>query len=175
MTESEARPHPEAEVNPPPTIRTDRRPGDFGRVVELHGRLYADEYGFDETFEADVAEPLAQYILSASPRERLWLAQREEQLVGCIAIVAATDEVAQLRWVLVDPSARGMGLGKRLLNAAVAFSSAAGYQSIILWTVSTLVTAGHLYRSVGFRKVEESRAHRWGRDVIEERHELALR
>ncbi|MBI1913521.1 MAG: GNAT family N-acetyltransferase [Planctomycetes bacterium] len=156
------------------TLRTSLRPGDLGSIVSLHGTLYAREYGFDATFEAYVAGPLAEFVRSASDRERLWIAEQDGRLVGCIAIVAASPETAQLRWFLVDPAARGAALGKRLLQEAIIFSRSCGYHSILLWTVSALAVAAHLYRSAGFRKVEEQPGRRWGQDVIEEKYELAL-
>src|SRR5438067_10174680 len=106
---------------PAVTIRTDLRPGDLGAIVSLHGVIYAREYGFDPTFEAYVAGPLAEFVHRASARERLWIAEREGRIVGCIAIVAASPRTAQLRWFLVDPTARGAGLGKCLLGETVAF------------------------------------------------------
>src|SRR6266536_3541517 len=111
----------------PITLRTSLRPGDLGHLVTLHGTLYAREYGFDATFEAYVAGPLAEFVRSGSERERLWIAEQEGRLVGCIAIVAASPQTAQLRWFLVDPSVRGAGLGKRLLGEALAFSKECGY------------------------------------------------
>jgi N-acetylglutamate synthase-like GNAT family acetyltransferase len=152
-------------------LRTDLRPGDLGAIVSLHGLLYAREYGFDATFEAYVAGPLAEFVKSPSPRSRLWLAEDAGQLVGCIAIVEADEATAQLRWFLVAPSARGQGLGKRLLNEAITFCRDAGYRSVYLWTVSALTTAAHLYQAGGFVKVEEVPATRWGVDVVEERYE----
>ena len=155
-------------------LRTELRPGDIGEIVRLHGVLYAQEEGFDATFEAYVAEPLARFALEASPRERLWIAERDGRIVGCVAIVEHAPEVAQLRWFLVDPSARGGGLGRTLLNEAVEFSRALGYRSIVLWTVRSLEAAAHLYQSVGFVKVEEVPWRRWGVEVIEERYEKRL-
>ena len=157
------------------TFRTDLRPGDIGAIVRFHGLVYAREHGFDHTFEAYVAKPLAEFACSASDRERVWIAERAGQLVGCIAIVAATADVAQLRWFLVDPSARGVGLGKRLINEALAFCRNCGYRSVVLWTVSALTTAARLYRSVGFRKVEEKPGRLWGVDLIEEKYECDLK
>jgi GNAT superfamily N-acetyltransferase len=156
------------------TLRTQLMPGDAGRVISLHGIHYAREYGFDATFEAYVAGPLADFIRAGSPREQLWIAEQAGEIIGCIAIVAATPETAQLRWFLVTPPARGMGLGKRILNEAIAFSQAAGYRRIILWTVGALRAAAHLYRRAGFVKVEEKPGQMWGVDVIEEKYELAL-
>ncbi len=164
-----ANPSPE-----PVTLRTNLEPGDLGAIVHLHGTLYAREYGFDPTFEAYVAGPLAEFVRAGSDRERLWIAERDGRLVGCVAITAAAPEMAQLRWFLVDPSARGAGRGKRLLNEAVAFSRERGYRTIILWTVSALTAAAHLYRSAGFRKVEEKPGRMWGVDVVEEKYELGL-
>jgi GNAT superfamily N-acetyltransferase len=109
--------------DPPITIRCDLRPGDLGMVVFLHGTIYARERGFDPTFEAYVAGPLAKLVMAPDPRERIWLAERAGLIVGCIAIVAATPSTAQLRWFLVDPSVRGGGLGKKLLTEALAFCS----------------------------------------------------
>jgi N-acetylglutamate synthase-like GNAT family acetyltransferase len=156
------------------TIRTNLKPGDIGSIISLHGILYAREYGFDPTFEAYVAGPLSEFVRSAAARERLWLAERADQIIGCIAIVAASPQTAQLRWFLVDPAARGAGLGKRLLTEALTFCKECGYRKVILWTVSALAAAGHLYRLAGFRKVEEKPGRMWGVQVVEEKYELVL-
>jgi GNAT superfamily N-acetyltransferase len=95
-------------------------------------------------------------------------------MVGCIAIVAAAPETAQLRWFLVDPSARGLGLGKRLMREALTFCKSCGYVRVILWTERSLETAAHLYRAVGFRMVEEKPGRLWGADVVEEKYEIIL-
>src|SRR5262245_9867051 len=155
-------------------LRTELRPGDLGRIVSLHGVIYARERGFDPTFEAYVAGPLAEFVRGGSRRERLWIAERGERLVGCVAIVAATPETAQLRWFLVDPSARGAGLGKRLIQEALAFCRQAGYADVILWTESVLKAAAHLYEAAGFRKTEEKAGRVWGVDLVEEKYELRL-
>ena len=166
-------------MKPPETrtgilVRTDVRPGDLGAVVGLHGRLYATEYGFDETFEAYVAGPLADMVLRRSPRERIWLAERGHAIVGSVAIVAAADDVAQLRWFVVDPSARGAGLGRTLIDRAIGFAAQAGYRSIVLQTVGALTAAAHLYVRAGFRRVDAQSHRLWGVDVVEERYERAL-
>ncbi|HVS38947.1 MAG TPA: GNAT family N-acetyltransferase [Gemmataceae bacterium] len=155
-------------------IRTDLRPGDLGAVVRLHGLLYAQERGFDPTFEAYVAAPLADFVRRASDRERLWLAERGADLVGCIAIVAAAPQTAQLRWFLVDPSCRGAGLGRKLLHAALDFCKACGCAEVVLWTESALTAAARLYQSAGFRRVEQKPGRLGGVDVVEERYELPL-
>ena len=155
-------------------IRTDVRPGDIGAVVQMHGLIYASEYGFNSRFEAYVAGPLSEFVLKNSPRERLWIAERECKLVGCVAIVEAGDHVAQLRWYLVDPAIRGTGLGSRLLNQALGFCREAGYRSVMLWTVRALVGAARLYQTAGFRKVEQAPGNDWGVEVMEEKYELQL-
>lgn len=156
------------------SIRNDLRPGDLGSIIHMHGTIYAREYGFDHTFDAYVAEPLAQFVLKQTERERIWLAERDGKLVGCIAIVSASEREAQLRWFLVDPSARGIGLGKRLLNEAIAFAREQDYSSIFLYTVSALTTAAKLYRLCGFERVEARALTLWGMDVIDERYVLNL-
>jgi N-acetylglutamate synthase-like GNAT family acetyltransferase len=157
------------------TLRTTLKPGDLGAIVALHGTFYAREYGFDTTFEAYVAGPLAQFALTASERERLWIAEQGGRLAGCVAIVAASEHTAQLRWYLVEPAARGAGLGRRLLDEAVSFARSCGYERVILWTVSALTAAAHLYRRAGFGLVEEKPGRRWGALVVEQKYELALR
>jgi len=164
----------EARAEREATVRTNLRPGDIGEIVRLHGVLYAREHGFDATFEAYVAEPLARFAIAASPRERLWIAERKGAIVGSVAIVAASPDVAQLRWFLVDPKARGQGLGKRLLDEAIAFSRANGYRSLVLWTVSGLGAAARLYGALGFVRIEEKPGRPWGVDVVEEKYELRL-
>jgi GNAT superfamily N-acetyltransferase len=156
------------------TLRTHLKPGDVGTVIHLHGIIHHAECGFNPTFEAYVAAPLADFVRANSPRERLWLAEKDGRVVGCIAIVSASDNVAQLRWFLVDPEARGAGLGRRLIDESLAFCREKGYTSVILWTVESLKAAAHLYRSVGFTKTEEKPGRMWGVEVIEEKYELRL-
>src|SRR5262245_16204898 len=141
------------------TIRTDLRPGDIGTVISLHGTVYARERGFDSTFEAYVAEPLAQFVKANSPRQRLWIAERTGTIVGCIAIVAMSEFTAQLRWYLVEPNSRGLGIGKRLLDETICFSRQAGYSQIILWTEGSLVYAARMYERAGFSKLVFNAMH----------------
>jgi GNAT superfamily N-acetyltransferase len=163
-------------TSPPEAIplRTELRPGDLGMVVYLHGVIYARERGFDCSFEAYVAGPLSEFVRAGDPRERLWLAERAGQIVGSIAVVAASARTAQLRWFLVEPSARGAGLGRRLLGEAIAFCKDHGYADVILWTESALTAAASLYRAAGFRKTEEKAGRMWGVDLVEEKYELGL-
>jgi GNAT superfamily N-acetyltransferase len=156
------------------SIRTDLRPGDVGWIVHLHGTIYAQEQGWDSTFEAYVAGPLAEFVRFPSERQRLWIAERENKIVGCVAIVAASPEVAQLRWYLVTPDARGLGLGKTLLREALAFARAWDYREVMLWTERSLAAAAHLYRTAGFQVVEEKAGNLWGANVVEERYELII-
>ena len=158
------------------TVRYDLRSGDLGRVTELHGVLYAEEYGFDFGFEAYVAETLGEFGRALRPGlDRLWLAELDGRLVGSIGIVGREGGAAQLRWVLVHPTGRGGGLGRRLLDAALTFCRAAGYRAVYLWTVSPLTAAAHLYTTAGFRKTEtKSETSLWGVTLAEERYDLAL-
>ena len=158
-----------------PVIRTEMVPGDFGEIVRLHGVLYAEEYGLDNTFEAYIAAPLSEFVLTKDRRgQRIWVVEAGEKVAGCIAIVRNTEGVAQLRWFILTPETRGKGLGRRLMDEAVKYSREAGYRRIILWTFSELETAIALYRRWGFVKTEEKAHHIWGRDLIEEKYELSL-
>jgi GNAT superfamily N-acetyltransferase len=157
-----------------PTIRTHLRPGDIGAITWLHGVTYAEEYGWDHTFEAYVAGPLAEFALAPKPRERIWIVEHDGRVAGSIAIVESSAEHAQLRWFLLQPALRGRGLGRTLIESAIAFSRDAGYRTISLWTVSDLEAAASLYRSAGFVLAEESRDVRWGTTVTEQRYELVL-
>jgi GNAT superfamily N-acetyltransferase len=155
-------------------LRTTLKPGDVGTVVHLHGVVHAELCGFDPTFEAYVAGPLAEFVKAASPRGRLWLAERDGRVVGCVAIVEVDETTAQLRWFLVVPEERGAGLGTRLLNESLAFCREQGYETVILWTVSSLESAARLYRSAGFTRVQQKPGWMWGVDVVEEKYELGL-
>jgi len=151
------------------------RPGDIGWVVQRHGELYAQEYGWNEEFEALVAEIAAQFLrdLDAS-RERCWIAERDGVRLGCIFVVAADRYTAKLRLLLVEPEARGLGLGKRLVDECVAFARAAGYRRIVLWTQSNLDGARHLYERAGFRRTKEEAHRSFGKDLVAETWSLKL-
>lgn len=158
------------------TLRHEIRPGDLGRVTTLHGALYADEYGFDVTFEAYVALTLGEFARAVRPgQDRLWIAERGDEVVGSIGIIGREGNAAQLRWFLVHPSARGRGLGWRLLEESLAFCRAARYESVYLWTVHTLEAAARLYTAAGFRLTEEKDlAPLWGQMLAEQRYDLRL-
>jgi branched-subunit amino acid transport protein/GNAT superfamily N-acetyltransferase len=156
-------------------VRHGWRPGDLGRLTALHGEIYAEEYGFDQRFEAYVAETLGEFGRLRRPeRDRLWLAEVEGRLVGSIGIVGREEGTAQLRWLLIARKGRGRGLGRRLLGEALEFCREAGYHSVYLWTVSQLTTAARMYLEAGFRKTEELPPADWGAPVVEERYELSL-
>ncbi len=155
-------------------LRSDVRPGDLGEIVRLHGDVYAREYGFDETFEAYVAGPMAEFVLRRGERERIWIAEEGARIVGCIAIVAASPTEAQIRWFLVDPASRGQGLGSRLLREAVDYCKQCRYQSIFLWTVDLLKNAARLYQEYSFHRVERRSGRCWGVELVEERYVLEL-
>ena len=158
-----------------PITRTEIVPGDLGEIVRLHGVLYAEEYLLDNTFEAYVAGPLSEFLLSKDREgQRIWVVEAEGKVAGCIAIVRSGEGVAQLRWFLLTPETRGKGLGKRLMEEAVEYSRRAGYRRIILWTFSELEAAIALYRRWGFQNTEEKTHHIWGRDLTEEKYELEL-
>ncbi len=155
-------------------IRNDLKPGDMGTIIYLHGVIYEKEYGFDNTFEPYVAEPLSKFILFQSDRERIWIAQNNENIVGSVAIVKFSEDQAQLRWLLVHPEVRGLGLGKTLVEKAVQFSKIKGYRSIFLWTLDILSVAKKLYQSSGFKKTEENPCRLWGVPLTEHRYELTF-
>jgi len=155
-------------------IRNDLKPGDMGTIIYLHGVIYEKEYGFDNTFEPYVAEPLSKFILFQSDRERIWIAQNDKNIVGSVAIVKFSEDQAQLRWLLVHPEVRGLGLGKTLVEKAVQFSKIKGYRSIFLWTLDILSVAKKLYQSSGLKKTEENPCRLWGVPLTEHRYELTF-
>ncbi|MCJ2376730.1 GNAT family N-acetyltransferase [Vibrio sp. ZSDZ34] len=155
-------------------ISNTMEPGDLGQIVKQHGLLYAKEYGFDATFEAYVAEPLAQFAMRNNPRERIWLVRIEGKLVGTICICESSNSVAQLRWFSIDPVARGKGLGKKLMAKALSFCVAQGYSNVILWTVDGLAVSKSLYTRHGFKITKEIERKLWGKVQIEQCYEKAL-
>ncbi len=157
------------------SVRTEIKPGDLGAIMHLHGVLYAEEYGLDWTFELYIAKGYTEAIEAfTSGKARLWVAEDAGEVVGSIAIVEHSPEAAQLRWFILHPSARGQGLGHRLLKEAIELSRASGYQRVFLWTLSNLDAAIHLYRAFGFQETEEATHQLWGKTLTEERYELSL-
>jgi len=157
------------------TIRRLGKPGDLGWVVMAHGELYAREFGWDTSFEALVARIVADYANGREDaREAAWIAERDGRRVGCVFCVAADEQTAQLRILLVDPSARGHGLGARLVDECLSFARGARYKRMKLWTNHPLAAARQIYLSRGFTLAEEEPHHSYGADLIGQVYELDL-
>jgi GNAT superfamily N-acetyltransferase len=151
-------------------------PGDLGWVIHRNGILYYEEYGWDETFEALVAEVLGRFVRKRDPaRERAWIAERDGKIVGSIFCVSKSKTVAALRVLYVEPSARGLGIGNRLVEECIGFAREAGYQTLTLWTNSVLDSARRIYQAKGFTLIEEERHHSFGKDLVGQNWELSLR
>lgn len=153
-------------------IRNVLHPGDMGAIVSLHGRLYAEAYGFDTTFEAYVAEPLSRFVLSRDAGQRIWVVERQGRIEGSLAIVRHSEDTAQLRWFLLHPRLRGQGLGKELARQALKFCRASGYRRVFLWTIKGLAAAAAVYQSLGFRLEASKPSFLWGDNRVEERYGL---
>jgi GNAT superfamily N-acetyltransferase len=143
------------------------RPGDMGWIVHRQAVLYAEEYGWDNQFEALVAEIVAQFIKTYDPqRERCWIAERNGAVVGSVFVVKDTPDTAKLRLLYVESSARGLGIGQRLVQECTNFARQASYKRLTLWTNSVLVSARRIYEAAGFRLVEEERHRSFGHNLI---------
>jgi GNAT superfamily N-acetyltransferase len=168
----------EPPVESSPIILRQHRPGDIGWVVERHGALYAQEYGWNERFEALVARIAADFIDHLDPtRERCWIAERNGQRLGCVFFVRDTespDDTARLRLLLVDPAARGLGLGRTLVQQCTAFARSAGYRRIVLWTNSVLTSARRIYEQEGYCLLREKPYTSFGKDLVSQDWQLDL-
>jgi len=161
--------------NKMPYLLRPHQPGDMGWVVHLHGMLYAQEYSWDETFEALVAGIVAKFIQNFDPkRERCWIAEIEREIVGSGFLVKESETVSKLRLLLVHPKARGLGIGKRMVNECLRFARQAGYRKTMLWTNNVLLAARHIYEDAGFKLVLEEPHHSFGHDLVGETWELEL-
>jgi DNA-binding MarR family transcriptional regulator/GNAT superfamily N-acetyltransferase len=170
-------------VEQPPYLLRPPRPGDMGWVIGRHGAIYAQEYGWDVTFEGLVAQIVGHYVEHFDARrEACWIAERDGQNVGCVFLVQARDDktdkpergVAQLRLLIVEPGTRGLGIGARLVAECERFARDAGYKRIKLWTQSTLTAARAIYAKAGYQLVSSEPHHSFGADLIGEMWEMAL-
>jgi DNA-binding MarR family transcriptional regulator/N-acetylglutamate synthase-like GNAT family acetyltransferase len=162
-------------LTPPTVALRTHRPGDIGWVIERHGALYAQEMNWDDTFEGLVAEIAGKFLVRFDPsRERCWIAERDGERVGCVFVVRRSPTVAQLRLLLVEPSARGLGIGARLVDECLAFARAVGYRRMMLWTNGGLDAARAIYEARGFQLVKEERHHSFGHDLVGQTFERTL-
>ena len=164
---------PEA-ISPPYSVRS-LQVGDIGWITHRQGVLYAQEYGWDRTYEALVADILAGYVKNFDPGfENAWVAERDQAIVGSVFLVRASPSVAKLRLLYVEPSARGLGLGRHLVQTCIGFARAKGYRTLSLWTNDVLVSARRIYEAAGFRLTSEEHHHSFGKDLVGQTWELAL-
>ena len=160
---------------PSPYLLRPHQPGDMGWIVHRHGVLYSEEYRYDEQFEALVAGIVADFIQQFDPsRDRCWIAEKDGEIVGSVFVVKKTKTVAKLRLLYVEPKARGLGIGKRLVSECVRFARQVGYKKLVLWTQKSLHAARHVYQEAGFSLVHEEPHHSWGHDLIAETWEMRL-
>jgi DNA-binding MarR family transcriptional regulator/GNAT superfamily N-acetyltransferase len=162
---------------PVPYVLRTHRPGDIGWVVYRHGVLYSEEWGYDERFEALVAQIAAEFVQRFDPAgERCWIAEKDGVRVGSVFLVRKSKRAAKLRLLLVEPSARGLGIGKRLVDECIRFARQCRYRKVVLWTQSELKAARRIYQQAGFQLTGTERHQSWGRsDLIAESWELTLR
>jgi DNA-binding MarR family transcriptional regulator/N-acetylglutamate synthase-like GNAT family acetyltransferase len=160
----------------PSYLLREHQPGDLGWIVQRQAMLYAEEYGWDGVYEGLAAEIVANFVKNFDPkRERCWIAEKDGNRVGAVLVAKASDELAKLRLLHVESAARGLGIGKRLVEECVRFSRRAGYHKLTLWTQSILLAARHIYALAGFRLVSQQNHHSFSKDLTAETWELDLR
>jgi DNA-binding MarR family transcriptional regulator/N-acetylglutamate synthase-like GNAT family acetyltransferase len=162
-------------VPPAKYILRPPRPGDFGWIVKRNAELYAQEYGWQAPFEGVCAQIVADFVNKFDPQwERCWIAEMDGENVGCIFVARDSDTVARVRLLIVEPKARGLGLGARLVDECIRFARRAGYKKMTLWTHSVLTAARHIYEKAGFKLVRTERHSSWGPPVVSEHWDLDL-
>ena len=159
----------------PSLVIREYRAGDIGWMIQRHGEIYTEEYGWDSRFEALVADIATKFLNDNNPaREQCWIAERDGTRVGCVMLVEKSKSIAQLRLLLVEPSARGLGLCQRLVAECIAFARAAGYKRMRLWTNDVLISARKIYQAAGFRLIGEERHDSWGKPLTSQTWEMIL-
>lgn len=155
-------------------IRTELKPGDPGYVTHMHGRLYHREYGYGLSFENYVAKGFCEFYETYKPeRNRVWVCEHDTRIIGFLLLMDR-GKAAQLRYFLIEPEYRGIGLGRKLLNLYMDFLHECGYKESYLWTTHELPAAAHLYKRLGFKLTEEKESTSFGKPVIEQRYDLVL-
>ena len=175
MTEIEHLLGGDAPAAKPTYVLRQPKPGDFGWIVSRHGELYAQEYGWTDPFEGLCAQIVADFVNKFdAKKERAWIAEINGENVGSIMLAKDSDDVARIRLLLVDPKARGFGLGAKLTDGCIEFARAAGYKKITLWTHRNLAAARHIYAKAGFKLMRSEKHKSWGKPVISEHWDLEL-
>lgn len=155
-------------------IRTGPTESDLEKLMSLHESIYTDELGLDGTYVEEMTGQFREFFRRSEPRERLWIVERDGEVLGSMAVLKWSDDTAVLRWLLLHQDIRGRGLGKGLMKDAIEFSREAGYGKAILWTLDALEAAASIYRSMGFKLVEEEYREKWGHVFKHQRYEMVL-
>lgn len=157
------------------SIRTELKPGDIGYITWMHGKLYSNEYGYGLSFESYVAEGLSKFCKNYDPEiDRVWVCEHDGRMVGFLLLMHIEPGTAQLRYFLLDPAYRGIGLGKKLMELYMEFLKEKGYSKSLLWTTSEQDTAAGLYKRYGFKLTEEKPSAAFGKPVTEQRYDLEI-
>lgn len=157
------------------TIRTEIRPGDIGFITYLHGLLYSQEYNYNYNFERYVAVGLDEFLANYDEKkDHMWVAEDGDKIIGSVVIMGRSGATAQLRYFILLPEYRGLGLGKKLMQLAMDFCKSAGYRSVYLWTAEELHTAAHLYKIFGFKKTRQIPQNHWGKEVVEDCYDVVI-